>query len=246
MSCGKCYNCKAEHPAYCVKPFQCNSLGEQNVYYNDAGRDDVPQTGIPGSFFGQSSFSSRATVESATVVNLDRLGVTHEDLQILPPLGCGVEAEAVAFINLDEVAVLGVSGVGKSAAQFWTIIAIDNVQSCLQMAESLDATHPYTALEPLLSGLSVLVLGWRWSIYESMWASSLVLLLMFFFLPETSALNILLRRAQCLRKVTRDPRLLSKSERDPRDMNALAISFYTLTKPFKLTIKDTVGLLAQV
>lgn len=56
-----------------------------------------------------------------TVVNLGGLGVTHSDLPILAPLGCGVQTGAGAFTNIanvqpdHEVAVLGVGGVGMSA-----------------------------------------------------------------------------------------------------------------------------------
>ncbi|KAL3440497.1 hypothetical protein BJX65DRAFT_300433 [Aspergillus insuetus] len=166
MSCGKCYNCEADHPAYCVKSFECNFLGEQNVYYPDARGDDNPQFGIAGSFFGQSSFSSKAIVKSATVVNLDGLGVTNSDLPTLAPLGCGIQTGAGAFTNIanvqpnHDVAVLGVGGVGMSAILAAamigcrTIIAIDNVQSRLQMAKSLGATHTVNTSDPNLDLVS--------------------------------------------------------------------------------------------
>ncbi|KAI2629890.1 hypothetical protein GGR54DRAFT_636071 [Hypoxylon sp. NC1633] len=41
-----------------------------------------------------------------------------------------------------------------------------------------------------------------WSLLETIWASSLVFLIMFAFLPETSTPNLLLRRALRLRNLT--------------------------------------------
>ncbi|KAJ5761290.1 hypothetical protein N7520_008446 [Penicillium odoratum] len=117
LSCGKCYNCDAKHPAYCIKSFECNFLGDQNVY---AGHGNS-SFDIAGAFFGQSSFSARAVVKERSVVNMNGLGVTPHDLQILAPLGCGVQTGAGAFTNIakvqpdHDVAVLGVGGVGMSA-----------------------------------------------------------------------------------------------------------------------------------
>jgi MFS transporter, DHA1 family, multidrug resistance protein len=54
--------------------------------------------------------------------------------------------------------------------------------------------------------------GWTWTIWELMWLSGFVLVLMLFFLPETSHANILHRRAKRLRKLTGNESLKSKSE----------------------------------
>ena len=117
MSCGNCYNCEDKHPAYCTRAFECNFLGDQNVY----GSRSSPDFHISGAFFGQSSFSVKAIVKERCVVNLQGLGVTQRDLQILAPLGCSVQTGAGAFTNIanvqkeHDVAVLGVGGVGMSA-----------------------------------------------------------------------------------------------------------------------------------
>ncbi|KAJ2972472.1 hypothetical protein NUW58_g9179 [Xylaria curta] len=58
------------------------------------------------------------------------------------------------------------------------------------------------ALGPLLSGFSVPVLGWRWSLLEILFAGSAILPVMFIFLPETSSATLLLRRAERLRRLT--------------------------------------------
>lgn len=88
--------------------------------------------------------------------------------------------------------------------------------------------------------------GWRWSLYESVWASAPVFIAMLLFLPETSTPNILLRRAQRLRKVTGNQRFLSQSEIDQRDMKMSAILVDALIKPLEITIKDPAILFVQV
>lgn len=117
MSCGQCYNCQDSHPAYCTEVFNCNFHGERGIYAPKHSQD----FNIGGSFFGQSSFTSRAIVQERTVVNLKSVGVSEQELQIFAPLGCGVQTGSGAFVNIadvqakDEVAVLGVGGVGQSA-----------------------------------------------------------------------------------------------------------------------------------
>ncbi|KAH7120686.1 major facilitator superfamily domain-containing protein [Dactylonectria macrodidyma] len=102
------------------------------------------------------------------------------------------------------------------------------------------------ALGPLLSGFAVPVKGWRWSLYESIWASSPVFLLMLFFLPETSTPTILLQRARRLRKITGNSKFISQSEIDQRHSTVSAIAVDALIKPLEITIKDPAILFVQV
>lgn len=67
---------------------------------------------------------------------------------------------------------------------------------------------------PIIGGYLAPVKGWRWTIWVITWLCSLVLVLFFFFLPETSAANILYERAKRIRRVTGDNRFKSKSEID--------------------------------
>lgn len=116
-SCGECYSCQGDHPAYCTRAVECNFVGEKGMYAQ-RGRDT---SDVGGSFFGQSSFSGRAIVKVKSVVNFRGVGLTTEDLQTLAPLGCGVQTGTGAFINTagiqahQSVAVIGVGGVGQSA-----------------------------------------------------------------------------------------------------------------------------------
>lgn len=102
------------------------------------------------------------------------------------------------------------------------------------------------SIGPLLSGFSVPVMGWRWSLLEVIWAASPVFLVMFLFLPETSTPNILLRRAQRLRKLTGDARFMSQSEIDQQSLKMSAILADTLVKPIEITFKDPAILFVQV
>ncbi|KAJ2907351.1 hypothetical protein MKZ38_003208 [Zalerion maritima] len=67
------------------------------------------------------------------------------------------------------------------------------------------------ALGPLLAGYSVPAMGWRWSLYEIIWAATPIVFLMVIFLPETLADNILYRRARRLRVLQEKARSQSSS-----------------------------------
>ena len=61
---------------------------------------------------------------------------------------------------------------------------------------------------------------------------------MFLLLPETSTPNILLGRAQRLRKLTGDNRLMAQSEIEQKNLNPCAVIIDALIKPLEITIKD--------
>jgi Zn-dependent alcohol dehydrogenase len=93
-----------------------NFVGE-DVYISDSS----PTHSIGGQFFGQSSFASRTLVKERAVINLRGIVDNEDELKLLSPLGCGVQTGSGTMINIggaskgDEVAVLGVGGVGLSA-----------------------------------------------------------------------------------------------------------------------------------
>ena len=110
----------------------------------------------------------------------------------------------------------------------------------------VSAAYCGPALGPLLSGFAVTAKGWRWSLWEILWAAGPTFLLMFMLLPETSTPNILLRRAQRLRKLTGDSRLLAQSEIDQKNMKAGKILVDAIIKPMEITIKDPAILFVNV
>jgi MFS transporter, DHA1 family, multidrug resistance protein len=65
-------------------------------------------------------------------------------------------------------------------------------------------------------------------------------------MPETSAPNILLRRAQRLRQFAGSERLQSQSEIDQAHLTISGIAVEALIKPLEITIKDPDVLFVQV
>lgn len=94
------------------------------------------------------------------------------------------------------------------------------------------------ALGPIISGFSVAAKNWRWSLWEMLWMNGPIFLVLFFFLPETSSANILLRRAQRLRKLTGDENLKSQSEIDQAKMTPRDVAVEALWRPFQLMLLD--------
>ncbi|KAI7190836.1 MFS general substrate transporter [Hortaea werneckii] len=92
------------------------------------------------------------------------------------------------------------------------------------------------ALGPLIAGFSVAVEGWRWAMWELLWLAGPIFLVMLLFLPETSAANILLRRAERLRKLTGDSRLMAQSEIDQANLRPKDVAFEALVRPMQLIV----------
>lgn len=146
-SCASCQNCLGGHTAYCTSFFERNLSG-----LGDGARS--PVTGADGEsisarWFGQSSFATHVNVAARNTVVVDR----DLPLELLGPLGCGVQTGAGAVFNSLNVAVgqsivvYGAGAVGLSAVMAAvvsgaaTVIAVDLHDGRLQMAERLGATH---------------------------------------------------------------------------------------------------------
>jgi DHA1 family multidrug resistance protein-like MFS transporter len=71
-----------------------------------------------------------------------------------------------------------------------------------------------------------------------LWLSAPICIVMCFFLPETSADNILLRRAGRLRKLSGQNNLKSKSEISQGHLSAREVTFNALIKPWEINILD--------
>jgi len=104
---------------------------------------------IHGSFFGQSTFASHALANERNVVKVPK-DVT---LEILGPLGCGVQTGAGGVMNSlrvrpgSSIAIFGMGSVGLSAVLAaiavgsTQILAVDVNAERLALAEDLGATH---------------------------------------------------------------------------------------------------------
>ncbi|KAF2733533.1 benomyl/methotrexate resistance protein [Polyplosphaeria fusca] len=122
---------------------------------------------------------------------------------------------------------------GATLQDMYSIIKLPYVLSLWAFAATCGP-----ALGPMISGFSVAAENWRWSLWEMLWLNGPVWLSLFFFLPETSSANILLRRAQRLRKLTGNMNLKSQSEIDQANMTAKDVAFDALYRPFQLVLMD--------
>ncbi|KAJ9294919.1 hypothetical protein DTO271G3_6481 [Paecilomyces variotii] len=102
------------------------------------------------------------------------------------------------------------------------------------------------ALGPLISSFAVTAENWRWALWEILWMAGPVFGIMFFFLPETSANNILLRRAKRLRKLTGNPKIHSQTEIDRKGIEFRSILADALIKPIEIMVKDPAVLFTNV
>jgi Zn-dependent alcohol dehydrogenase len=107
-------------------------------------------------YFGQSSFSSLAVVNSRCLVKVSN----DSPLEIFAPLGCGLQTGAGAILNTlniqpgASVAVFGTGSVGMASimaakiGKASTIIGIDITPARLEIARSLGATHTLDGSDP--------------------------------------------------------------------------------------------------
>jgi MFS transporter, DHA1 family, multidrug resistance protein len=94
------------------------------------------------------------------------------------------------------------------------------------------------ALGPIISGFSVTAENWRWSMWELLWLSGPIFLVMFFFLPETNPSTILLQRARRLRAKTGNMNLKSQSEIDQANMSVTTLVLENLYRPMQMMFLD--------
>ncbi|WP_049985287.1 NAD(P)-dependent alcohol dehydrogenase [Halobellus rufus] len=142
----ECPSCHAGHPAYCEDFFAHNFGGRRP----EDGTSPLSRDGeaLSGRFFGQSSFATHAIATERNVVAVD----DDVPLELLGPLGCGIQTGAGAVINtLDpqagsSIAVFGAGSVGLSAVMAANltgctdIVSIDIKGNRLEKAEELGAT----------------------------------------------------------------------------------------------------------
>jgi DHA1 family multidrug resistance protein-like MFS transporter len=94
------------------------------------------------------------------------------------------------------------------------------------------------AIGPVITGFAVQAKGWRWGLWEIVWLSAPILVVFLLLFPETSAENILRRRAQRLRKLTGRTNIKSKSEMDQADLKLSEVFVDAIIKPTEIMLKD--------
>ncbi|KIW09877.1 hypothetical protein PV08_11978 [Exophiala spinifera] len=147
-SCMACPACNENRKGACNNIAMINFAGAR-------GPEDSPLRltngkSIRGAFFGQSSFSKLALVDSRAVVKYDG---PVDDLSFLAPLGCGYMTGAATVMNVlqpkasQSVAIFGLGAVGLCALMaaksigVREIIAVDILDSRLEIATKLGAAR---------------------------------------------------------------------------------------------------------
>ena len=90
----------------------------------------------------------------------------------------------------------------------------------------------------MVASFAVQAKGWRWGLWEIVWFTGPILVVFLFAYPETSADNVLRRRAQRLRKLTGKSNIKSQSEIDQEKLQASGIFWDAIIKPTEIMIKD--------
>lgn len=145
--CGKCKQCNTGNPAYCAEFFGRNFSGADLQGHNAICTHQ--HEAVHDHFFAQSSFAPYAISRENNAVKVPK----DVPIELLGPLGCGIQTGAGAAINALKVAparsfvTWGAGAVGLSAllaakvCGASIIIAVDIVDSRLQLAAELGATH---------------------------------------------------------------------------------------------------------
>ncbi|MEE9911201.1 MAG: NAD(P)-dependent alcohol dehydrogenase [Deltaproteobacteria bacterium] len=144
QSCGTCHPCKSGRPNKCRRFYELN-FG----FHRLDGTNALEISGVRGHFFGQSSFASHVLVTERNMVKVSR----KLPLEVLAPLGCGLQTGAGTIMNMlrvqraESVAVFGTGAVGLAAVMAarvvgaHPIIGVDVKPSRLKLALDLGATH---------------------------------------------------------------------------------------------------------
>jgi len=101
-------------------------------------------------------------------------------------------------------------------------------------------------LGPLVGGFAVqygfveggITAKWTWPIWELMWLSAFCLVFLFFFFPETSANNILVRRTRRLKQLTGDDKLICEPQLMSEQMTGREIVMISLIRPITLNFME--------
>jgi aryl-alcohol dehydrogenase len=144
QSCGHCRPCRSGHPAHCKSLYEAN-FGFQRL----DGSNALQRSGVRGHFFGQSSFATHSLATERNLVKVSK----NLPLEVLSPLGCGLQTGAGTVINSLKVsagasiAIFGTGAVGIAAIMAArivgakSIIGVDIIPMRLQLALKLGATH---------------------------------------------------------------------------------------------------------
>src|SRR5262249_11295149 len=150
MSCGRCRQCQSGEPAYCEK---LNDLNFTSTREDGSVSANGPHGPVRNHFFGQSSFATYTLANERNVVKVPK----SLRLEVLGPLGCGVQTGAGAVMNSlkvkagDSFACFGTGSVGVSAIMAarsvgaTTVIGVHVRRHRRRVARRFGATHVINA-----------------------------------------------------------------------------------------------------
>jgi aryl-alcohol dehydrogenase len=145
-SCGRCPTCVSGKPSYCYEVAAVCFGGKRLDGSTTLSCNGAP---LHGNFFGQSSFATYAIANERNAIKVRK----DAPLDLLGPLGCGLQTGAGAVINSlrvgagQTIAVFGTGAVGLAAIMAARlcgaakIFAIDVVEERLARARDHGATH---------------------------------------------------------------------------------------------------------
>ena len=90
QSCGRCRQCRSGHPTDCEHFYEAN-FGFQRL----DGSNALHRSGVRGHFFGQSSFATHSLATERNLVKVSK----DLPLELLAPLGCGLQTGAGTVMN---------------------------------------------------------------------------------------------------------------------------------------------------
>lgn len=153
-TCDNCRPCQEGRKGFCRNFTALNFAGVRGISAADSPISSPEGQPIRGQFFGQSSMSKLAIVPETSVVKCPAsAGIMEAELAPLAPLGCGYLTGAGTVLNVlqpkpaDRLVVLGMGAVGLAAMMaaralgVETVVAVDIVDTKLELATSLGATH---------------------------------------------------------------------------------------------------------
>lgn len=161
-SCGHCPSCDDKAPAYCHSWFPLNFGGMRSD--GSTSLTDADGKTVHSHVFGQSAFATHAVVPCGNAIKVN----SELPLQLLGPLGCGLQTGAGAVLKAlnvrpgSSVAVIGVGAVGMSAimaaariAGAAIVAAIDINAARVALACELGATHGFGPADGSYSEMAV-------------------------------------------------------------------------------------------
>jgi aryl-alcohol dehydrogenase len=144
--CGTCSKCAAGRRYFCE---QIIALSLSGVRADGSHTVTGADHDVCACFFGQSSFATHALAYANNTVKVPR----EAPLEMLAPLGCGIQTGAGTVLNVLKpspsaaIAVFGCGAVGLAAVMAAKlsgcriILAVDRIASRLELAQSLGATQ---------------------------------------------------------------------------------------------------------